>query len=178
MLSSARCRFQNSPFRSWSLSSALGRWRWVRFLPNRQASKTTPAKGESVEAPSGVITSARANVRSGLLLLKASSFAGRLVKILQHRSVSIKGRSENGRGLLHLAHQSSSASQYRCWHNDLDRKPSKTSSFSLLVLSSLAVVAGTVLRPGQRHLVGGGPSSDIAALPGHNSSMHVGNTSS
>jgi hypothetical protein len=53
----------------------------VRFRPKRQAINTTPANGESVEAPSAVITSAKDKVRSGLLLLKASSFAGRLVRI-------------------------------------------------------------------------------------------------
>ena len=81
MLSSARCRFQKSPFRSLSFSSSLGRWRWVRFRPKRQAISTTPANGESVEAPSAVIASASESVRSGLLLLNASSVAGKFVRI-------------------------------------------------------------------------------------------------
>lgn len=81
MLSIFLWRFQNSPFKSWSFSSGSGRCRWIRFRPNRHAIKTTPPKAESLDAPAGLIDSASDNVRSGLLISKASSEAGRSVRM-------------------------------------------------------------------------------------------------
>ena len=79
MLSWLRCRFQNSPLRSLSLSFGWGRWIWTRFRPNKLARTATQAKGDNVDTPSPAIMLARRSVRWGLLFKKASSEAGRLV---------------------------------------------------------------------------------------------------
>ncbi len=81
ILSRFLCRFQNSPLRSSSLSLGSGRCRCVRLRPKRHAIKQTPAKEDKLAAPSGFIDSRSDRVRCGLLLRKASSLAGRLVRI-------------------------------------------------------------------------------------------------
>src|SRR5271168_4930074 len=52
---------------------------------------TTPANGERLEAPSAVMAWDNDNVFSGLLLLKASSIAGRLVNICARLSSNSQG---------------------------------------------------------------------------------------
>lgn len=81
ILSIERCLFQNSPLRSLSRSSTSGRWRWTKLRPKRHAKRTIPPKGDSLPAPAGVMASERVWVVSGRLISKASSDAGKLVRI-------------------------------------------------------------------------------------------------
>ena len=81
ILSICLCRFQNSPFRSSSRSSALGRCRCIKFRPNKQAMSTTLPNGDSLPAPAGVMASSSVDVCSVRLSSNASSEAGRFVEM-------------------------------------------------------------------------------------------------
>ena len=88
--STCRCQVQKPPFRSLSRSSGPGRCRCRRVRPSRAAVSTTPPIGSSVAAPFGCIASAREVVGTGLLFSKASSLAGRSVKIWTDVSYGVR----------------------------------------------------------------------------------------
>lgn len=126
------CRFQKPPLMSSSRSSGPGRCRWSRLRPNMAEVRTMAPKACIPAAPPGFRACSKDPVGIGLLFSKASSLAGRFVVIW---NVSTLHQHGVGR-VLHLVHRLSLAIQYRCWHTDQRRTPSRTSSFALPARSS------------------------------------------
>jgi hypothetical protein len=75
------CRVQKPPFRSSSLSSGPGRCRCSKFRPKSADVSTTPPNDCSWPIPLVPNAWSREPVATGLLFSKASSLAGKLVRI-------------------------------------------------------------------------------------------------